>query len=405
MPEESYKIVPIQVDLTPEVLKDVEDKIRQARFKLLLDHEFFGQVAVQLRLKITEDVRTAAVDGRTIFFNPHFVNMLTLQETVFLVAHEVWHVVFEHFLRRGNRVPQWWNMAGDYVINYLLVRDRIGQMINYRNDKGVRTNKQLGLYDAKYKDKTTEEIYDEFEKEAKEFLDTLDDHFFVGEGENGIPEEEVKAIRDAVRNTIIQAAKSAGNLPGEVKRIVDQFLNPQIKWQDLLNVTIASKSKYDSSFSRPDRKSWSNPINAIFPGALPGETINVGIAIDNSGSITNDMLKHFMSEIYGMMQSYDSFRILVWCFDTQVSGLQEFTEDNSDELRNFEMTGGGGTAIASNFRYIEDEDLDIDLFVCFTDLYSSDLHTINPHLVDTVWIIEGNPTGVPPFGKYAYYKP
>jgi predicted metal-dependent peptidase len=392
-------------DFSKSELAALEDKVSQAMFILLLRHEFFGMVALRLRRVMTTNVKSGAVDGRTLFFNPGFLEALTIQETVFLIAHETLHCVFEHFIRRNGRNPQWWNMAGDYVINYICKREGIGKLISNV------------LIDDKYANKTTEEIYDEFEKKAQEYLDTLDDHCDVYEqgesqDENGdstttfrkLTPEEAKEVGDQIKGSIIQAGKAAGNVPGEIRRLIDQFLNPKIRWQSLIEVSIASKERYDSSFSRPDRKSWSNASGVIFPGDLPGEQINVAIGLDNSGSFTEEMLRKSLSEVKGMMDSYNTFKIQIWCFDTQVSGYRVFTEDNYDELCTYEMTGGGGTAIACNWDYMIDNDIEADLFICFTDLYSSDLARINPNQIETVWVVIDNPTGTPPFGKYAHYE-
>lgn len=402
-------------DYSPEQLKALESRIREAVFKMLLNHGFFGIMALRLERVWTDDIPTAATDGRRIYFNPGFVEALTNSELIFLVVHELYHCVFEHFLRRGSRVPQWWNMAGDYVINYICQRDNMGTLISNI------------LIDKKYAGWFTEQVYEDLEKQAAKFLDTIDVHLDAdgtkdGEGKpkeiNGqgfndgekvkgggkLSPDEAKKVRDEIRGAIIQAAKAAGNVPGEIKRIIDEFTKPQIRWQQLLESTIASKIRSDTSFSRPDRKSWSNASRIVFPGDLPGNQINLAISIDNSGSITDAMLKEFLSEVHGIMTSYNAFNIKLWCFDTQVSGLKEYTEETADELVYYEFTGGGGTAIAVNWQFMLDNEIEADIHVCFTDLYSSDLDDINPNQIDTVWIISSNPNGRPPFGRYAYYE-
>jgi hypothetical protein len=103
------------------------------------------------------------------------------------------------------------------------------------------------------------------------------------------------------------------------------------------------------------------------------------------------------------MTQYNDYEIKIWCFDTQVSGEKDFTPDNVDEVRTYEFTGGGGTAIAVNWDYMMKKDIEVDMLVCFTDLYSTDLARIDPNFVDTVWIIHDS-REVPPFGQYAYYE-
>lgn len=391
------------VEFTKEELQEVEDKIRQGMFVLLLNHEFFGIVALRLKREITDRFPTAAVDGRTMYFNPGFVKALSLDEVVFLIAHEVWHCMFEHFLRRDGRKPSYWNMAGDYVINYLCKRDKIGKMI------------EGGLYDEKYKNMTTEEVYQKLMESGAAEQDTIDVHIDIDDNGNvnvtdgdgnpvKISQEEAKAIRDEIRASMIQASKAAGNVPGEIKRMIDSFLKPQVDWRSLLETTIASKIPYDTSFRRPDRKSWSNSSGIIFPGNVNDESINIAISVDNSGSFSNEMLKEALSEIRGIFSAYAEFKVQIWCFDTRVTGYAEFDQYNIDDLINYEFTGGGGTNIKSNFDYIVDEKIEADMLVVFTDLECYSLNSIDPMLIDTVWIIHGNDHEVPPFGKYAYYN-
>jgi predicted metal-dependent peptidase len=390
-------------EFSKEELQAVEDKIRQGMFVLLLNHEFFGIVALRLKREITDTFPTAAVDGRTIFFNPGFVQSLSLDEVVFLIAHEVWHCMFEHFLRRDGRKPSYWNMAGDYVINYLCKRDRIGKMI------------EGGLYDAKFKDMATEQVYEKLLESNAAELGTIDVHIDIDENGNvnakdgdgnpiKISQEDAKAIRDEIRASMIQAAKAAGNVPGEIKRMISEFLKPQVDWRSLLETTIASKIPYDNSFRNPHRNSWSNSSGIIFPGQVNDTTINIAIAVDNSGSFTNDMLKEALSEVKGIMSSYNEFKIQLWCFDTRVSGYAKFDQYDIDDIINYEFTGGGGTNIKCNFDYIVDEEIEADMLVVFTDLECGSLSRIDSTLIDTVWIIHGNYSLVPPFGKYAYYK-
>jgi predicted metal-dependent peptidase len=391
------------VEFTKEELQEVEDKIRQGMFVLLLNHEFFGIVALRLKREITDRYPSAAVDGRTMYFNPGFVKALSLDEVVFLIAHEVWHCMFEHFLRRDGRKPSYWNMAGDYVINYLCKRDKIGKLI------------ENALYDEKFKNMTTEEVYEKLMESGAAEQNTIDVHIDIDDNGNvnmtdadgnpvKISQEEAKAIRDEIRASMIQASKAAGNVPGEIKRMIDSFLKPQVDWRSLLETTIASKIPYDTSFRRPDRKSWSNSSGIIFPGNVNDDTINIAIGIDNSGSFTQENLKEALSEIRGIFSAYAEFKIQIWCFDTRVTGYAEFDQYNIDDLINYEFTGGGGTNIKSNFDYIVDEKIEADMLVLFTDLECYSLNSIDPMLIDTVWIIHGNDSAVPPFGKYAYYS-
>lgn len=403
-------------EFTDEQIVDIRDRIRIAVSTMLLQKfQFYGILALNLKTVFTDEIPTAATDGRAVYYNPAFVEKLSDKELIFLIVHELWHVLFEHFLRRGSRDPKMWNWAGDYVINYICKRDGIGKVIDG------------ALLDDKYKDKTTEEVYEQLKEEGASGLQTLDVHLEIdGDGNmkakdgNGndissevfsaggkpLTPEEMQDIKNKIQSAVIQAASSApGSVPGEIKRMIDELLNPVIRWQDLLASTISAKFKHDTTFARPHKRSWSNTSGIIWPGDMPGEQINIAIAVDVSGSITPKMFQEFISEVYGIMTSYNEFKLRIWCFDTQVSGYMEYTEETRDDFMNFEMTGGGGTYIKSNFDFMEENHIhqDADLFVCFTDLYCGSLSQIDENLIDTLWIVNGS-NQEPPFGDFAHYQ-
>ena len=152
----------------------VELKIKQAKIKLLFNQPFFGTLIMHLPLVDATDAGwcpTAAVDGRNIYYNREFFAKLDVDETQFVLCHEVLHVAFDHFGRRSHRDASWWNMANDYVINGTLIKDKIGKMPTERvpvettDGNGKKTQAQrVGLYDEKYVGWTSEAVYDDLEK-------------------------------------------------------------------------------------------------------------------------------------------------------------------------------------------------------------------------------------------------
>ena len=233
--------------LNAQAFAKVKDRVVKVRVRLLLQHPFFGNLATRLKIvDATDRIPTAAVDGRNMFVNVNFVNQLNDDELMFLIAHEVMHCVFEHMIRRGERRPDVWNMAGDYVINLILERDRIGQVIRQVDI----------LLDNKYKDMTTDEVYDSLMKNAVTIKMPLDVHLDLtgeGEGEEGngegkdsigkaLSEEERKALQDEIKNAVLQAAQAAGagKTPAAVARLIKQFTQPKMNWKDLLRIQLES---------------------------------------------------------------------------------------------------------------------------------------------------------------------
>lgn len=382
----------------------VIDKIIVARVSLLLKHPFFGNMATRLKIQEGESwLPTAATDGRHIYFNREFFEKLTVKQVEFVIAHEILHNVFDHMGRRESRDPKIFNIAADYCVNGQLVRDRIG-------DHQIPDIKIF--HDAKYYGMGAEEVYDQIyeemdEEELSQLGQLLDEHIDWGEhGKDGQPrytKEELKQIRDEIREATIQAAQAAGagNTPANVQRMIKELTEPKMNWREILRQQIQSTIKNDYSFMRPNRKGWH--MSAILPGTQFQETIDICVSIDMSGSIGDDQAKDFLSEIKGIMEEYKDFKIKVWCFDTKVYNEADFDGYNIDEFDNYEPMGGGGTEFDANWDYMKKHDIQPKKFIMFTDGYPWGSWG-DENYCDTVFIIHGNNTIVPPFGEFAYYE-
>jgi len=380
------------------------DKIIVARVSLLLKHPFFGNMATRLKIQEgTEWMGTAATDGRTIFFNREFFEPLSVKQVEFVIAHEILHNVFDHMGRREGRDPKIFNIAADYCVNGQLVRDHIGD----HKIEGIKI-----FHEPKYYGMGAEEIYDKIydemdEEELNALGQLLDDHIDWGEnGQDGQPKyskEELKQIRDEIREATISAshAAGAGNTPASIQRMIKDFTEPKMNWREIIRQQIQSTIKNDYSFMRPNRKGWH--MSAILPGTNYDETIDICVGIDMSGSIGDEQAKDFLTEIKGIMQEYKDFKVKVWCFDTRVYNEQDYDGYCMDEFDEYEVMGGGGTEFDANWEYMKEHNISPKKFIMFTDGYPWGSWG-DENYCDTVFIIHGNNTIVPPWGEYAYYE-
>lgn len=398
----------------PKVDAAVREKLITARIGLLLKAPFFGNLATRMTLiNADEWCPTAATDGRRFYYNSEFVNKMPLKQVEFLVGHEVLHAVYDHMGRRGSRDPKIWNIADDFCVNSDLIEQRIGEKITVC---GM-------LYDPKYKGMSAEEVYEDLmdnankidiNQLAKQLLDEHMDGDGEGdgdgdqEGNSGRPKlskEERQAIRDEVKEAVLQAAQAvgAGNLPGGVKRMIKDLTEPMIGWKELLEQQIQSTIKNDYTFARPGRKSWH--MDAILPASKPGETIDIFIGIDTSGSITSTDLKIFFSEIKGIMDSYTEYKIKVVGWDTEIGGIGEFTSENMEDITTFDPKGGGGTDPMCVWEYLKENNIEPKKLIMFTDycFFGWQPQAVESYC-DTVWIIKGNPSAEPEFGIWAHYE-
>jgi predicted metal-dependent peptidase len=383
-------------------LDPVVDKIVVARVGLLLRHPFFGNMATRLKIQDGSDwCPTAATDGRSLYYNRDFFEKLTNKQVEFVVAHEILHNVFDHMMRVEGRDRFIWNAAADYSVNGQLIRDRIGE---------VPPDIKI-FHDPQHYGKGTEQIYDEIfenmdEEQLKALGQLLDEHIdWEKEGKGGRPsysKEELKQIRDEIKEATIQAAQAAGagNTPASIQRMIKDLTEPKMNWREILRQQIQSVIKNDYTFMRPSRKAWH--MSAILPGTQFDETIDICCSIDMSGSISDEMGKDFISEVKGIMEEYKDYKIKLWCFDTKVYNEADFDGYN-DDIMGYELMGGGGTDFMCNWEYMKEHDINPKKFIMFTDGYPWDSWG-DPDYCDTVFIIHGNDSIVPPFGAHAYYE-
>ena len=396
-------------DFTTAEKNKIVEKLITARVGLLLRHPFFGNLATRLKLvDATEWLPTLATDGRNFYYNNDFVNRLTAKEAEFGFGHEVLHNVFDHLGRRENRDPVLSNIAADYAVNQILKDERIGEVPGW-----------IQIFqDNKYRGMSYEEIYDDIMENAKTIdvstLGELLDEHLDGEGDgNGdgtdgkgrpkLTAEEKKAIRDEIKEAMVAAAQSAGagRVPSGVARMIKDLTEPKMDWRQLLRMSIQSLIKSNFSFNRPNRKSQHS--GAILPGLMNEETIDVSIAIDMSGSISNKQANDFISEVKGIMDEYKDFKLDIWCFDTSVYNYESFTGDNADEILEYKVTGGGGTDFDVNWTFMKDNDIVPKKFIMFTDGYPCGSWGDEDYC-DTLFVVHGNDSIISPFGQTAHYK-
>jgi predicted metal-dependent peptidase len=411
--EKVKKAVPTK-EYTASEKSKILDKLITARVGLLLRHPFFGNLATRMKLIDASDwCPTLATDGRNFYYNNDFVYKLKPKEAEFGFAHEVLHNVFDHMGRRDHRDPVISNIAADYAANQILKDEGIGEVPSW-----------IKIYqDNKYRGWSYEQIYEELEAKATKIdlstLGELLDEHLDGEGdddgdedENGnkkgsgrpkLTADEKKAIKDEIKEAMVAAAQAAGagRVPAGVQRLIQTFTEPKMDWRQMLRMNIQSIIKSNFSFARPNRKS--QHCGAILPGLMNEETIDVAVAIDMSGSISDKMANDFISEVKGIMDEYVDFKLDLWCFDTAVYGYQQFTGDNADEIMEYKCKGGGGTDFDVNYEFMKENDINPKRFIMFTDGYPCGSWGDEDYC-ESLFIVHGNDKIISPFGQTAHYK-
>lgn len=408
---------PIPTDLQERVAK----KITLARVKMLFHQPFFGTLVTRMQIFAADKwLPTMAVDGKYLYFNHSFVDALEVEELVFVFAHEVLHIVYDHLGRRYDRDPELFNCANDYIVNDELIQANVGTF-----PKSVP-----GLHDIKYRGWSSEQVYDDLLKQQQknggngkmngmsldELVDKLLDEHLNNSNENGdskkssgptesgpakLTEEEKKQLKAQLKQEIINSAKlaQAGTLPAGVQRLVDDLTAPKMDWRSLLQTQLSSLIPSDYSFLKVNRKGWD--LDVILPGMTEEKMLNIAVALDMSGSITNEMVKEFLSEIKGIMDQYPMYEIRVFCFDTKCYADRTFSTDNGERIETYQPAGGGGTDAGAIFEYLKEQNYVPMKLVVFTDGYVGG-NWGDENYTNVLWIINNNQV-IPPWGMHAVY--
>ena len=351
-------------------------EVTEALSALVTNHPFFASLLYMV-MKVKEDdaTPTAATDGRTIYVGKWF-GELDIKQRVFVLAHEVMHVVFEHLPRAklyrdrgfGPDLNPWndkkFNAAADYYINNLLKVGEVGEM-----PPAGLWNPQICGTDATTADKIYLSLPDDQEDE------NFDEHMEPkggedeGEGDgSGLPDgppttSEVQ--RAVVAST--NAAKALGKMPSGMSRALGEILDPVQPWKDILRDLITSTvGKEEMSWRRPNRRRLVLPPYVLFPGSEGFAMGTMVVAVDTSGSISQKELDAFLGEMKGILEEVRPRELWVCWWDTGAKLVRiEDMEDLNDPDK--APCGGGGTDYTCVEPALQDEFLDPEVVVCLTD--------------------------------------
>lgn len=406
-------------------MKNPNELMSRIRARLLLKEPFFGSLAMRLQMiednsPLCDTMMTNAIDIR---WNRKFVESMTEAEQWGVLAHEVLHCALAHPHRRNNRDPRYWNLACDFAINPMLLDAGFklpGQPINFSTPDGVKGY----LFDIQYKGMTAEQIYSKLPKkpqapggaggsggvkpqpgkgkgaqapgkgEPPQPGDITTGSF--GDAPTGKDVEADEMTEHDWQMAAEQAARvalAAGKLPLGADRLLQQSREPKIDWKTELRRFLTNQVPYDYSFNRPNRRFISQGI--YLPGAVKENVGKIVVAIDTSGSVTQQMLEQFAAEMTAILtEAHPSEIVVIYC-DAEVNGTETFTPN--DGAVKLKMKGGGGTMFKPVFNWVEKNNTHPVALIYMTDLESSD--TPKEPEYPTLWVTPEWVSAKGPFGE------
>ncbi|AVO23119.1 hypothetical protein RIVERRIDER_31 [Xanthomonas phage RiverRider] len=317
-------------------LTHLNHQMDKAKTKIFLGKNsgFFGSLLCSLDFIWSEDVPTAATDGIRLWWNPEWFAKHSIEQMSVVLRHELDHVARLHAIRRGDRDPKTWNYACDYRINNDLVNDGF-------SFKGLKP-----LLDKHYDQNGTlaseEEIYDLL------LQINLNGNGSWGSGDvdleeafNLPTEEQARAVN--IVGSAVAAAKAAGEgIPGDVSKIMDQFLNPVIQWQIVLMKFFTDQIDTEYSMRRPNRR-YSDIYLPSLCDQDDGRLESLLYFQDVSGSITDADSQRFNSELKYVWEVLKPKKVTIAQFSTEITKVDVLVEE--DRFDWIETYGGGGTSL------------------------------------------------------------
>jgi predicted metal-dependent peptidase len=369
-------------------MSNASKKLGKARAGLILDQPFFGSLALRLNL-VEAPVRTAATNGKDIKYNPEWIESLSLDETKGVICHEIMHCANQHHTRRDDRKSRRWKLACDYAINPLI--EECGLTLPVGR-----------LSDSQFYNMSAEEIYTKLPESEDEDDDDDDDPGGCGDVDDAPGKDGKQASADDKLQTaqewkiaVAQAAtqaKAMDEMPDALERLVDEILEPELNWREILRRFVDTSARNDYQWFPPNRRHIHNGL--ILPSLRSQELKNVTMAMDTSGSITNDDLKAFEAEVRAIIQDYRANTKVIYC-DDEVRRVEEFDADTPVELH---PRGGGGTDFRPPFEHIEKSG---EYPVCMIYQTDGQCHSFPEEpSYPVLWVLTRRYAGFqPPFGE------
>jgi predicted metal-dependent peptidase len=402
----------------PDDPQAVETKLAAARTRLILEKPFLGALVLRLPLQSAKPdwCPTTATDARCFYYNPDYIAALSLDQTQFMLAHEALHCALSHFARRQHRVKHRWDLACDYAINPLLIDDGLKPPPN-------------ALVMPMYKGMTAEEIYPLLDDNDES--ESLDKHVYDNDAssrgtDSGMREDDLdrrpppekpqqseqgqeadaRAEPDQSQGAAqpppltpdeqetlsvqwqqrmagaAQQAMQHGKLGGELARMIDHLLQPQLPWRMLLARYMTATARDDYTYMRPSRREG----DFILP-TLRSHQLDLIVAVDTSGSIKDAEMEEFIAEVNALKGQVRARVTFLPC-DAQLCEGAPWIFNPWEEFRQpEEIRGGGGTSFLPVFAWIERQGIRPDLVVYFTDAQGDFPERVPSYPV--VWLVKG----------------
>ena len=361
----------------------VKLKISKAKAKLLVNYPLFGTIASKLELILNNDIQSFKSDGIKLEYNSDFFHNLEISQMEFVFANGAMHASLAYESRKNNRSGWLWQLATDYAINDMLVENGMD-----RPNEAHYSKRFEGMY--------AEEIYAQLKDDILSGDVNLESSNESNQSSevNGLEEsslcnnsnkETSNQIKQTQLNQKLQKQDSQQQIQseelfeefakaifeaeiknGEIIQGIDRFFslnyNGKIDWRDKLKIAIDRFYKDDYILIPPNKKFLHL---GIYLPSCKTQRFKLVIAVDSSGSVDEELLNLFLSELNFLMNMISNYQIELLVCDDKIQSHKTFY---SGDILEVDLKGGGATDFRPVFEFIEDNIIDIKLLLYFTDL-------------------------------------
>ena len=373
----------------------------------MVKHPYFGLLASRLKTEASDEVEAFLSDGKILQHNLDYFKEESIETIEFALANSVIHHVLAHKNRKLSRQGWLWQLATDYAINNMLKENGFKLPARVHYDEHFEGMYAEAIY-AHLKDEIKNEDYNDdesneegFDEQNKNLMkeqqppqdnkNRRDDNLPLPpqELDPQLEEDWARTMKEA-----LEKAQDQGHKPDGIERLFEITSDTSVDWRSELYQAVNHHLKTDYTFSKPNKKMIAN---GVYLPSTYSDSLTVTVAIDSSGSVDEELLGLFMSELEALMMSFPYTEVDLLICDAKIQGVYRYV---SGEILDFSLKGGGGTDFRPVFDYIENELPDTSLLIYFTD--AEGRFPENEPLYETIWVLsKDNNT---PFGKKIVLK-
>ena len=388
----------LDVDIPKEFEEEFFKIIDKVNLSLMEEKDnFYGYFLFQMGREIRFDINSpTGINFKgakyVIYFNPIIFLQLNMKQMQSTIKHEIHHVLSMHLVRakelKGKFSTLAINLAMDIVVNQYL-----NNLPPYATTlKGINLKYELNL-----------EPYNSFEYYAENIQSVLnvleeneegeEDDSWGEESENGYDPEtthdlwdesesiDEKTLRDFTEKFISNSEK--GIIPIHIEGMIASLKKSkgELPWNLFLKKLMGTvESNKKKTITRRNRR---QPNRLDLRGELRNHKAEIAVAIDISGSISDEEFKQAVKEVLAIVKNYNHEITIIEC-DKDIK--RTYKVKNTNDIRE-RCSSGGGTRFTPVFEYANNKN--INLLIYFTDGKGEDKLGVIPRGYKVLWVISG----------------